>query len=38
MLIKSSFKNIDDIDFFTEPVNTCNSYWLNVVILKDREA
>lgn len=32
------FKNIDGIDFFTEPENTRSNYWLNVVILKDREA
>lgn len=32
------FKNIDDIDFFTEPENTRSNYWLNAVVLKDREA
>ena len=32
------FKNIDGIDFFTEPENTRSNYWLNVVILKDRDA
>lgn len=32
------FKNIDDIDFFTEPENCYSNYWLNVVILKDKEA
>lgn len=32
------FKNIPDIDFFTEPENTRSNYWLNVVILKNKEA
>ena len=32
------FKNVDGIDFFTEPENTRSNYWLNVVILKDKEA
>lgn len=32
------FKNVDDIDFFTEPVDSFSNYWLNVVILKDRDA
>ena len=32
------FKNVDGIEFFTEPENTRSNYWLNVVILKDREA
>lgn len=32
------FKNIDGIDFFTEPENTRSNYWLNVVILKNRDA
>lgn len=32
------FKNVDDIDFFTEPNNCFSNYWLNVVILKDKEA
>ena len=32
------FKNVDDIDFFTEPENCFSNYWLNVVILKDRNA
>lgn len=32
------FKNVDDIDFFTEPVDCFSNYWLNVVILKDRNA
>ena len=32
------FKKIDGIDFFVEPENTRSNYWLNVVILKDKEA
>lgn len=32
------FKNIDDIDFFTEPENCFSNYWLNAVILKDKKA
>lgn len=32
------FKNVDDIQFFTEPENTFSNYWLQAVILKDREA
>lgn len=32
------FKNIDGIDFFTEPENCRSNYWLNVVILKDKDA
>ena len=32
------FKNIPDIEFFTEPENTRSNYWLNAVILKDKEA
>lgn len=32
------FQNIPDIDFFVEPENTRSNYWLNVVILKDRDA
>ena len=32
------FNSIAGIDFFTEPENTRSNYWLNVVILKDRDA
>ena len=32
------FKNIDDIDFFVEPENCFSNYWLNVVVMKDKEA
>ena len=30
------FKNVEDIQFFTEPANTRSNYWLNVVFLKDK--
>ena len=29
------FKNVDGIEFFTEPENSFSNYWLNVVILPD---
>ncbi len=32
------FQNVDDIVFFTEPDNCFSNYWLNAVILKDRNA
>ena len=32
------FKDIPDIEFFVEPKDTRSNYWLNVVILKDKEA
>lgn len=32
------FKYVDDIEFFVEPENSFSNYWLNVVILKDRDA
>ena len=32
------FKNVPDIEFFTEPENCRSNYWLNVVILKDKDA
>lgn len=38
MAYEEFFKNIPDIEFFTEPENTRSNYWLNVVILKDKEA
>ena len=31
------FKNVDDIEFFTEPENSFSNYWLNVVILPDHD-
>ena len=32
------FKNVDDIQFFTEPEDTFSNYWLQAVILKDKAA
>ncbi len=32
------FKNIEDLQFFTEPEHCFSNYWLNAVILKDHEA
>lgn len=32
------FKKIDDVDFFIEPENCFSNYWLNAVILKDKES
>lgn len=32
------FKDIPEIEFFTEPKDTRSNYWLNVVILKDKES
>lgn len=32
------FKSVNDIQFFTEPENTFSNYWLQAVILKDRDA
>ena len=32
------FKNVNDIEFFTEPDNCFSNYWLNVVILPNKEA
>lgn len=31
------FQEIPEIEFFTEPKDTRSNYWLNVVILKDKE-
>ncbi len=31
------FDNVDGIDFFIEPKGTRSNYWLNAVILKDKE-
>lgn len=31
------FKDVDGIDFFTEPENAFSNYWLNVVILPDHD-
>lgn len=32
------FASIPDVEFFTEPTDCQSNYWLNVVLLKDREA
>lgn len=32
------FKYVDDIQFFTEPEDTFSNYWLQTVILKDKDA
>ena len=32
------FKDVKGIDFFVEPENCRSNYWLNVVMLKDRDA
>lgn len=32
------FKNVDDIQFFTEPEDAFSNYWLQAVILKDKDA
>ena len=31
------FKNVDGIEFFTEPENSFSNYWLNVAILPDHD-
>jgi aminotransferase in exopolysaccharide biosynthesis len=32
------FKNMEDVEFFTEPNGCRSNYWLNALILKDKEA
>ena len=32
------FKNMDDIEFFVEPTDCRSNFWLNAVILKDKQA
>ena len=32
------FATIDDMDYFIEPENCRSNYWLNVILLKDRQA
>ena len=32
------FKKVEDIQFFTEPEDTFSNYWLQAVILKDKDA
>lgn len=33
----SFFANTDDVDFVVEPPHTKSNYWLNAILLKDRE-
>ncbi len=35
---KEFFKNIEELDFFEEPKNCRSNYWLNCVILKDKNS
>lgn len=37
-LYKKFFKETADLEFFIEPKNCISNYWLNVVLLKDRQA
>jgi len=37
MLYKKFFQTIEDIDFFDEPENCQSNFWLNVILLKNRE-
>ena len=32
------FRDVPDVDFFVEPKDTRSNYWLNAVLLKDRDA
>lgn len=32
------FKNVPDIEFFVDSPDTCSNYWLNAIILKDKDA
>lgn len=32
------FKNMEDIEFFAEPADCRSNYWLNAVVLKDKQA
>ena len=32
------FKNVEDVEFFVEPADCRSNYWLNAVILKDKQA
>lgn len=32
------FRNLPDVDFFSEPENSRSNYWLNVILLKDKVA
>jgi len=35
---KAFFQTVDDTDFFDEPENCRSNFWLNTILLKDREA
>jgi len=35
---KKHFQTIEGIDFFDEPQNCLSNFWLNAILLKDREA
>lgn len=35
---RAFFATIDDVDYFIEPENCRSNYWLNVILLKDRQA
>lgn len=37
-LYKEYFANVHGVEFFTEPENCCSNYWLNAVILSDKQA
>ncbi len=32
------FNSVEDIDFFSEPADCRSNYWLNAIVLKDKEA
>lgn len=32
------FRNVPDMDFFVEPENTRSNYWLNALIMKDKDS
>jgi dTDP-4-amino-4,6-dideoxygalactose transaminase len=38
MKYKEYFKSVESIDFFDEPANCLSNFWLNAIILKDKEA
>jgi len=33
---KEFFKNVSDVEFFSEPAGCRSNYWLNAIILKDK--
>lgn len=34
---KDFFKNVPDVEFFSEPADCRSNYWLNAILLKDRD-